>query len=167
MTVAFTARSPLINSGTFEDGNTGLPSSERILGYVTQASPNPMTVERVKASRFFDFTRNIWYWYECFNYRGFPFYISPYLDLSGLQRFYWRVITPDRCRIRHLYLSCSVMKKGRRLEGKTRLPFTLAEAIRPMIVIDGEEPSWAIRRISLLGRVRESFNDSRYTYTKS
>jgi hypothetical protein len=148
----------LINSTNFWDPYTDSYGGESFLSYLTRTGPYPNAVERGKSLTLHYFTNDIWYWYESVNFRGSIFFRSSNLSKDGLKDYRVKIITRDYSQIRHLYLCCSVRKRGRRLEGKIRLPFRLARAIRPIVVIEGLEPSWAIKRALLLGRVDAQFN---------
>nr|QDH87085.1 MAG: hypothetical protein H3BulkLitter17570_000004 [Leviviridae sp.] len=156
----FPIYSPLLNS-------LPLTRVATPMGYLNQRRPYPSAVERVKTSFFLNLSRDTWYWYESANTRGIIFYRSDNMVYPVLKDFKWKIISRDYQPISRLYLCASVWKKGRRLGGKIRLPFNMVGKFRPMVLVDGLEPSWAAKRILLLGRVRSLFNDDRFLNTFS
>jgi hypothetical protein len=151
MAVVYTASLEL-RFRTFWDQDTDSPTSDRELDYLVKQSTYP-SVERVKAAIDFGWSTASWYAFECFDDRRYCFYRSCWLDLSSLQHFRWKVISPTRRPIRRLFLVCSAYRRGRRMEGRIRLDFGLASARIPILYLDGSNPSWSAKRSLLLSRV--------------
>lgn len=169
MAVVYTASPELRFRGFWQDDSAGLAGNretkERELDYLVKFSTYS-SVERVKALLRFGWGAQTWYSYESVCDRRGIFYRSPWLEKSDLATFKWKIISPACLPIRRLFLVCSAFRRGRRLEGKIRLDFELARANRPILILDGERPSWSAKRHLLLNRVMGSLSDPSVSYRR-